>query len=273
MAQQFGDGIRLDLGIGVYGHHDFRFCLGHRQAERGGLAAVHLMNDVYARIGSEMFIEQRAGAVRGPVIDDNDLQIFCVGSQHGGDRLHDYVFFVMSRNQNGHIRRRIGHHVVIWAKFFYQGKNADDHRAATYQNYSYNEDGGETYAEPAVQTEDESIRARFESLLWRQGQHHRAACFVQQIRDRYKLVALSAKAIDYLRQSRDRLGAITAAVVKKDNVAFARLGQNVIDYVGSGNLLAAGRFPIMGTTPAQRATDYPEGRPSSCVCQRRASAS
>src|ERR1700731_4685997 len=153
------------------------------------------MNDVHARVGTEILIEQLAGAVHRPVIDHNDLQIFCVGSQDGRNGLHDYVFFVMSGNQNGHVWWRIRHQVMIWAKFFYQRENADDHCAATYQNYSYNEDGGETYAEPAIQTENKSIRARFETLLGRQGQHHRCACFAQQIRDRYKLVALRTKSI------------------------------------------------------------------------------
>src|SRR6202166_4606092 len=204
------------------------------------------MDDVHARVGAEILIEQLAGAVRGPVIDHNDLQISCVGSQDRRDSLHDYVFFVMSGNQNGHIWWRIRHKVVIWAKFFNEGQNADDHCAAAYQNYSHNEDGGETYAEPAIQTEDESIRARFEALLGRQGQHHRRACFVQQIRDRHELVALGAKAIDHLRQGRDGLAAVTTAVVEKDNVAFSGLGQYVIDYFGCGNLFAAGRLPIVG---------------------------
>jgi len=72
--------------------------LGHRQAERGGLAAVHLMDDVHARIRAKVFIEQFAGAVAGAVIDHNDLQIFCVGSQDGNNGLHDNVFFVMGRD-------------------------------------------------------------------------------------------------------------------------------------------------------------------------------
>src|ERR1700730_1759927 len=141
------------------------------------------MNDVYTRIGTKVPIEQRAGAVGRTVIDHNDLQIFCVGSQDGKNRLHDYVFFVMSRDQNCHIGWWSGNGGLIGPKFFYQCQNADNYRAATYQNYSHNENGGETYAEPAVQTEDESIRAGFEALLWRQRQHHRRACFVEQVRD------------------------------------------------------------------------------------------
>src|ERR1700682_3237326 len=174
------------------------------------------MNDVYARIRTKVFIEQWSGTVGGTVIDHNDLQIFCVSSQDRRNRLHDYVFFVMSRNQNRHVGWWTGNHGLIGSKFFYQRQNADYYRAATYQNYSHNENGGEAYAEPAVQAEDESIGAGFESLLWRQGQHHGRACFVEQVRNGYELIALRAKTLDQLRQRRYGLGAITAAIVKED---------------------------------------------------------
>jgi len=159
MTHEFADGVGLDFGVGVDGDDDFCVRLGHGVAKRGGLAAIDLVNDVDARILTEILVEEITGAVNRAVVNDDNAQIAQVGSEDGGYRLHDDAFFVVRGNQHGDGGRRIGHNVVVGPQFFDQRKNSDDQRAPADQHDAQDKDRGDAGAQPTINSKNEAIGA------------------------------------------------------------------------------------------------------------------
>ena len=91
-------------------------------------------------------------------------------------------------------------------------------------------------AEPVINPKNEAIGARFQSLAGRKRHHHFGARFADQVRHGNELVALRAQRVDDLRQRRNGLRAVAAAVVKQDDVAVVGLPQHVVDDFLRGNL-------------------------------------
>ena len=164
MAHEFADRVGLDFGVGVDGDDDFGVGFGHRVTERGGFAAIDLMNDADARLVAEIRVEQFAGAVGGAVIHDDDVEILEVGSEHGSDGLHDDGFFVVRGDEHGDAGRRSGHHRMVGAQLFDQREDADDERAAADEHDAEDEDGGDAGAQPAINAEDKAVGASLRAL-------------------------------------------------------------------------------------------------------------
>ena len=106
----------------------------------------------------------------------------------------------MRGNQHGDGGRRNGHDGVVGAKFFDQRENANDERAAADEHDADDEDRGDAGAQPAIDAEDEAVRARLQSFLRRERHHHFGARFADQVGDGNELIALSAQRVDDLGQ-------------------------------------------------------------------------
>src|ERR1700751_3309728 len=159
MTHEFADGVGLDFGVGVDGDDDFGVRFGHGVAQRGGLSAIDLVNDVDAGILAEILIEEITGAVNRAVVDDDDAQIPQVGSEDGGYRLHDDAFFVVRGNQHSDGGGRIRHNVVVGPQFFDQRKNSDDQRAPAHQHNAKDKDRSDAGAQPSITSKNETIGA------------------------------------------------------------------------------------------------------------------
>ena len=111
-----------------------------------------------------MRVQQGSGIVGGAVVYDDGMHLRIVRSKNRRDRLHDDAFFVVRRNQHCDLRRRIGRHGTVRAKFFDQRENADDDGAPTDQNNANDKNRGDTQPEPVIHAKDEAVGASLEPL-------------------------------------------------------------------------------------------------------------
>ena len=64
MPHQLANRVRLDFRIGIDGYDEIRLRFGDCPGQRGGLATIHLMNDLHTRVVAEVRIQQCSGVVR-----------------------------------------------------------------------------------------------------------------------------------------------------------------------------------------------------------------
>src|SRR5258707_7248754 len=164
MAQELADGVGLDFGVGVDGDDDFRFCFAERAGERRGLPAVYLVKDGHPWVLPKISVQQFAGAVARPIVDDDDVQILQIRSEHGFHGLHDHRFFIVSWNQHGNAGRRVGHDQVIGPQFFDEAENADNQGSPADHHDAHDENVGHAEAEPLPYPEHKLLFETIESL-------------------------------------------------------------------------------------------------------------
>ena len=92
------------------------------------------MNDVHARIGAEIFLQQFAGAISGTVIDDDNFHVGIIGGERGRDCLYDCFFFVVRGNQNADERLKFRMIAGIGAHFFDEREQANNNCASADQH-------------------------------------------------------------------------------------------------------------------------------------------
>src|SRR5262249_36694006 len=89
MTDQAAYGVGLDFGIGVDGNDDFALRPCHRVVQRSGFAAVDLMNDLNARLGAEVAVEQGGGAVARAIVHHDDVHVGIIRRENRSHRLYD----------------------------------------------------------------------------------------------------------------------------------------------------------------------------------------
>src|SRR6266581_225401 len=134
MANQFADGVRLDFRVRVDGNDNFGVRLGHGHTQSHRFSTIHLVNDADARLARKVRFQKFTGLIRGPVIHNDDAQILRVREENRSHGLHDHTFFVVRGDQDGHARRRVRNHGVIWPELLDQSQQPDDQSAAAYQH-------------------------------------------------------------------------------------------------------------------------------------------
>src|SRR5882672_7403885 len=161
------------------------------------------------------------------------------------DGLHDDVFFIVRGNQDSNARRRVRHDGMVREQFLDESEQTDDYGASADEDDAENKNDADEETRPLKECENKSVGARFEALFGGEGRHHFRACFSEQIRNRNELVSLRAQRVDDLRQSRDGLRAIAAAVVQENDIALVRLPEDAVDNFLCGDGLAVAQAPVI----------------------------
>src|SRR5262245_41698886 len=127
---------------------------------------------------------------------------------------------------------------MVGSQLLDESQNADDQRAATHENNAQNKRAGDDYPEPVINPKDETVCPRLKLLLRGKRQHDLGARPADQIGHGYEFVSPSAKRIDNLRKSGNRLAAVASAIMKKHDVPFGSFEQDILDNLRSRQLHA-----------------------------------
>ena len=164
--------------------------------------------------------------------------------QQRGDRLHDDLFFVVGRHDDGDGRTVAGViNRVPLAPLLDDRQRADEQQPADAEGDAGQEEPADQLDDEVDQVEGGPVGHRLPLRACVDERHHLVARLAEQVRDADELEAALAQLTDEQRQRGDGLGAVAARIMQQDDVAGGvRVGRASHHRVN--DLVHAGPLPV-----------------------------
>ena len=238
MRNQAGDGFAGDYRIGVDADVEIFGHLLEAVVQGFSFAGIGLGENYYFP-GANFILELAGGDLERPilraVVNDDDAQVAIARRQHRANRALDDFLFVICGDQ--HCDRRPEGGIEVLRRRAPNavdgGERANNKEASGHEDVAEEEDHLHADEDDAEHPEGQVIDARCPHFARRgERRHHLGAGLVDEFRNGNDLVAAGADAVDDQREGSHGLRAVSAAVVKKNDVALVEIFEDVFGDLG-----------------------------------------